>query len=485
MRREFALILAGLGLTACKPGADTSRANHAPAAFASAPTPDSAAPAQSPPALSFTRLTVKAHGTTTELVKDAAGWRITAPVEAPADSATVEALLRQLATAKPKATVKQHPSEAELRQYGLAPPVFEVEAQGFESNEPAHARTVKLSGGNENPFDASVYLRRDGDPTVYSADGTARVALDQSTYALRSKDVLGPLAEPRLGTVTVTTRTRTYVLERAADGSAWKLVKPVTARVETTRVAKLLSSFVGQTALAFPDDTAEGRRALGLEKPEVDARFVPLTGEPVRIRLGRSVAAGDSRTVALREEGSRAVLAEVPDQARALLDLDPTELKDRHVLVFRREDVRRVSITPGDGAPAFALVRAAEAREGWTLEGPSPQPVQHFRVLSILGRLGALRATASQALQGKAWQTYGVRDTARGVALQDAAGHELARLSIGDAVPHQAESRYARGSGPDVLEIPALAVDELPWRPDDVRAPATPEDAAPSEPPEP
>ncbi|MBJ6762112.1 DUF4340 domain-containing protein [Myxococcaceae bacterium JPH2] len=481
MRRGLALVLAGLGLTGCKPGSDTSRAKPTPAAFASAPASDETAPAPSPPALSFTRLTVKAHGATTELVKDTTGWRLTAPVEAPADASTVEALLRQLATAKPKATVTENPSAADLRQYGLAPPVFEVEAQGFEAHEPTHARTVKLAGGNENPFDASVYLRRDGDPTVYSADGTTRVALDQSTYALRSKDVLGPLAEPRLSTITVTTRSRAYVLERAADGSAWMLVKPVAARVETTRVAKLLSALVGQTALAFPDDSVEARRTLGLEKPEVDARFVPLTGEPVRIRLSHSSAASDSRTAALREEGSRAVLAEVPDQAQALLDLDPTELKDRHVLVFRREDVRRVSITPGDGAPAFALVRASEAREGWTLEGATPQPVQHFRVLSILGRLGALRATSSQALQKKSWQAYGLRDTARGISLQDAAGHELARLTVGNAVPHQAESLYVRGSGPDVLEIPALAVDELPWRPDDVRAPATPEVKAPAD----
>ena len=50
---------------------------------------------------------------------------------------------------------------------------------------------MTLYGGIENPFDGSVYVRRDGDSRVYSADGAVRYALEKDLYALRDKEFLG------------------------------------------------------------------------------------------------------------------------------------------------------------------------------------------------------------------------------------------------------------------------------------------------------
>ena len=240
----------------------------------------------------FTHLTVKARGATTELERTPEGWRLTAPVEAKADPYAVEALVQQLTTAKFKATVTASPSDADLKKYGLTSPTFTVtarayvpDANGGGAEDPSRQRTVTLSGGEENPFDGSVYVRREGDATVYAAEGAVRWSLDKGPFELRAKEFLGPLDAASLQSIEVTAKAHAYQLTRDVDGKTWRLVKPEPTRANASRVTDLITAFAGQLALSFPEDSPAQRKALGLEAPVVDARFVPSSGEPIRVRL--------------------------------------------------------------------------------------------------------------------------------------------------------------------------------------------------------
>ena len=501
LRRALTLAAAAsLGLTACsEERAGTARAPGKDAAASQQlfvtgepDAPGGEGSAQAKPV--FTHLSVRAQGVTTELVREKDGtWKVTAPVSARAEAVVVESILSTLASSTFSATVKEAPTEADLTAFGLKPPVFTVtarayvpDAQGGGAQDAARQRTVTLHGGRENTYDGSVYVRRDEEPTVYAAAGTVRWALDRDTFALRSKALLGPLDERALKRIEVKASQQPYQLTRAADGTGWRLVEPLAASADAARVASLVKALVEQRALSFPEDTPEARKRLGLETPSVDARFTSDADEPVRVRMARVTDAGGTRAYALREQGTQSLLAEVAEDALTVLDVGVRELKDRRVLDFQREDVRRIVVHPGDGAPTITVVTASgmDASTGrWDMESPRPGKAQHFKLASLLRALETLKATGFGEANPKNWARYGVSTKSPGVVLLNEEGKELAQLRLGNEVPDEPGTLYARGSGADVLKVPETRV-VLPTRPEELleNVPDAPKDGAQTQP---
>lgn len=425
----------------------------------------------------FTQLTVQAKGVTATLERQGDTWRLTSPVTGPADKWVVESITTQLQSAKFKSTVEEAPTDANLEKYGLKTPTFTVtakayvpDASGGGKEDPSRQRTVTLYGGIENPFDGSVYVRRDGDPRVYAADGAVRYALEKDLYALRDKEVLG-MNEGSLKALEVTARTNAYALERDTDKS-WRMKKPLAMGAEADRVKRLLHSLKEQRALSFPADSAAERTKLGLDKPVVDARFTLDQGEPVRVRLSEVRQEGAAPKVyALREQGANATLAEVPESALGVLDVGPAELRNKEVLTFQRADVKRLVFHPGAGAPPITLAHAkpdSNTLDGWQVESPRTGKAQAFKVGSLLNLLDKLKASTFGEARPKKWDTYGITEASRGVSLQDASGKELARLWIGHEVPDKPGHVYARGSHEEVLELEQARLSELPTRAEDL-----------------
>lgn len=493
MRKSLVTLLAatsvGLGVSACDGAKKPEQARAEGKAtnerlFAAeapgAPTKDAKAPV-------FTQLSVRAKGGTTTLERRDGAWRITAPVSAPSDRYVVDAILGQLQSAKFRSTVVENPSEADLETYGLKAPTFTVsakayvpDAQGGGENDPSRQRTVTLHGGLENTFDGSVYVRREGDPRVYAADGAVRFALDKGPFELREKAFLG-LDEATLKSIDVKARANAWTLERGED-KAWRLVKPSALRADDGKVKSLLGDLKGQLALDFPTDSAEARKKLGFDKPVVDARFTHTTGAAVHVRLTEV----DSHVYALREQGAEATLAEVPSEALEVLDVDPRRLRDKAVLGFKREDVQRVVFRPSEGSEPItvARVKGSGAVDDWEVETPTRGKAQKWKVVSLLGALHGLKASDFGEANPKRWEKYGLTDASRGVTLLGADGKELARLRLGDEVAEQPERVYARGSSNEVLQVELSRISELPTRASDVLEAAPTPDAGPATPPQ-
>jgi hypothetical protein len=424
----------------------------------------------------FTQLTVQAKGVTVTLERQGDTWSITSPVSAKAETWAVESILAQLQSGKFKATIEEAPTDADLEKYGLKTPVFSVaakayvpDASGSGKDDPARQRTVTLYGGTENTFDGSVYVRRDTDPRVYSADGSVRYALEKDLYALREKEFLG-LDEASLKSLTVTAKANSYTLERDADQS-WRLTKPLAVRADGDRVNKALKALRDQRALSFPANSAHERARLGLDKPVVDARFTLDKGEPVRVRLSQVKEGTEPKVYALREQGPEATLAEVPEGALAVLDLTPTELRTKTVLGFKREDVKRLVFHPGSGGAPIVLAHTkpdSNSLDGWQVEAPKAGKAQGFKVASLLKLLSNLKASTFGEAHPKKWDKYGITEASRGATLLDANGKELARLWIGSEVPGKEGFGYARGSNAEVAEVELARLSELPSRPEDL-----------------
>jgi hypothetical protein len=88
----------------------------------------------------------------------------------------------------------------------------------------------------------------------------------------------------------------------------------------------------------------------------------------------------------------------------------------------------------------------------------------------VLGSLETFKASGFGEAKPKNWAKYGLTDTSKGLVLQGADGKELARLRLGLEVKDKPGTVYARGSGPDVLEVSATW-GELPTKPEDLLEP--------------
>jgi len=282
----------------------------------------------------YDRLVVKAKGDTTELVRQPdQAWVIIRPLKTAADVQTAEALVGALQYARIRATVEEKPSTEDLHRFGLDKPGIEVTA----SAQGVSPLTVRV--GIENPYDASAFLQREGDPKVYAVDGSTRSSLDKGTFDLRDRDVI---AVRDLGVTRIEVRGTKHDWAVGRDpGQPYAFVRPAREDTDTAAISAWLSSLRSTKATKILDDTPAERKRTGVEKPQVEATFQRGATETVRVRLAAGKADTDP-VYALREDQYGTTLAEVPRTALAALDKSPAELRDRAVLRVKPEDVARI-----------------------------------------------------------------------------------------------------------------------------------------------
>lgn len=436
----------------------------------------------------FTALTVEVGDSKTVMELQNGKWRITSPVSGLADRMAVDSLTHQLSEARFKATVDKTPKDEDLARYGLKPPhatvtarAYVPDAQGGGANDPARQRTLTFYTGVENTFDGSVYVRREGDPAVYSANGSLRYVVDKRTGDWRDR-VVFPVKEPELLRIEVKARKNAYTLERTAIDQPWKVTQPVALRADAERISQMMMSFFTFQALHFPSPEQEPKVRQALEKPAMEVRFVPNVGDTVRVRITEVPDVGISHVFALSEGGGREpVLAEMDPATLTLLDVGPLELKDKKALSFENDLVQQIVIQSSGGSP-IKLVKAGDTGK-WEVTQPMQGKAKEFKVASLLGALGKLKAEAIVESRPKSWSKYGIGDTSRGVSLRDAAGTELAKLWVGHEVKGNPKRLWARGSSEDVLELDKANTNAvLPTLADVLDGLAAPDDKKPGAP---
>ena len=228
------------------------------------------------PHAAFTRLVVTLDGKATWLQHEGKEWWVTAPVRARADKLVVDGILSQLQSSKFKSTLEENPDPAALERYGFTNPKFIVEATALVNGE---ERSVKLAGGLENVFDGNIYVRRNDEKAVFTAEGGVRFAMARNTFDLREKQVFA-VDEATIQKIAVKSVNNDFVLERNGD-KQWNLVKP---RAEPTDTSSI-SAMIGRADFdARPAGAGEGRRhsvdALALRSREGPADDVRRARRP-------------------------------------------------------------------------------------------------------------------------------------------------------------------------------------------------------------
>ncbi len=421
------------------------------------------APDGGAPPAEFTRLSVTAGGTTTELERAPGGeWQIVSPVKGKADRLVTDAIVSQLQTSKFKATLEEDPDPASLERYGFKQPQFVVQATAQVNGQP---RSVKLVGGAENSFDGSIYVRRNDEKPVFTAEGGVRFTMAKSTFDLRDKQPFA-VEDARVQKIALKSVNNEYLLERT--DKQWSFVKPNTEAADNPSVASMIATVAQERAQRFPDDTQENRKALGFDAPLIDTTLTLVDGQTVRLRVSRQVTDAGENFYVLRDDAGGSSLAQVGPGATQY-DRNPGDLRDKSIVRFKKEAVTRM-VFRDLGGPEIVVDKGSvdASAEAWKVVAPRAGKAKIFKVTSALWALASAKILAAGEEKPKDWGKYGLDDKAKSIALFGADGKELARFVIGKPVPETPSGFYVRGTRDQVLQSDGSRFVDLPFKLEDV-----------------
>ena len=424
------------------------------------------------PATLVTGLTVTLPVSTTVMERHEGVWRITSPFTALADKAQVDALIQELTTLQFKTTFEETPTDADLERYGLKSPQASVavrayvpDARGGGAEDPSRQRPLSFSLGTHNAFDDSVYVRREGDPRVHVAPGSLRYVLMKPADGWRDRHLF-PLEEASLLRIDVKSRDNVLTLERATTDKPWQLTRPVRMTADPGQVSRMVSGLRERLARSYPDAQREASLRQALEKPLLEATFVPKFGGSTHARFVKVKHEGLEQVFALVTSEARSELAQVDAAALTDLDVPAREFRDKRVLALSLADVQRIVVHPAPGGEGLLLERAPDTSV-WEVVQPMHGVAKAAQVASLLNGLDQLRALGITEIQPRDWKRYGITDTSRSVTLLDGSGQVMARLWVGGEVKNNSSRVWARGSGEDVFELDKTAYEALPLKLED------------------
>ncbi len=208
------------------------------------------------------RLAITRPGGSVSLEKIEDAWTVKTPVEAPADGPTITDLLTALQNLRARSFPAETPTKAELRRFGLEPPVARLSLlqEGWDVE-----KTIlfgKATGENR-------YARPIGRDAVLEVPGDIWEKIGTRLDDLRRKDLLG-VGQYRVQTVTaIRPGQESLTLTREPDGS-WDATGLATGKVKADTMDTLLRHVSALKATRFNDRPTEADRTRLLRHPALD-----------------------------------------------------------------------------------------------------------------------------------------------------------------------------------------------------------------------
>lgn len=321
---------------------------------------------------------------TIALVKGDGGWRLTTPVDAPADEAVVKALLTAVTGAEVQKSLDELP--ADLAPFGLVEPATTITLTVKDGTVPP----IRI--GKNTAIGAKTYVRKGDEPKIYLTPSTIQTSVNKQARDLRDKSLLSFKDEEVQRVEIAKAGGATTTLVRK-DAEAWVL-EPGGLPADPTEVRSYLSSLRTTRATDFPDDAPSDLAKYGLETPRLTVTVATGTdGTATQQLLVGGESGGESKQIYVKRASHPAVFA-VGDWAYRSLDKDVAALRDKTVLAFTSGGVGRVVLERAEGAGA-TLVRAGA--DGWTLEGVEPAKAKATAIQRYVDDLRDLRGSAVAA----------------------------------------------------------------------------------------
>lgn len=375
----------------------------------------------------------------TKLQKGDRGYRIIAPIEAPADEQALEGLLSALLALRPLRTVAEDGGDG--AQFGLTPPAVRLVITSSTSQQ-------ELQLGARNDFDGSTFARVAGSPRVLSIDAKTRKALALELMALRDKRVV-TAREGEVSTIALQSPANRWTLKRHGE-RGFRLDDALRADREAARsVLFALTDWRGTKVVEEQGDPA----VFGIGAPD-SPRFTLGLKDGRTIELSIGLVDGKAY---VRPDGGRAIW-EVSPGFLPKLDVPAEALVDHVALGFEKEAVRELRIE--GGGEAFVVQRKPEG--GFQLLQPRIAPLDPAKVQALLTALASLRSEEWPADDAAEAAARGLATPARTLTIFGAGGVQLERVELGGAADEARTWIRADGMKGRVGRVDRATLEKLP-----------------------
>ena len=425
-------------------------------------------------------LTILDHDQKIELVRAKDNkWQVKSPLSDRADQNLVDQVLTNLEVLRKDDTISgKDLGKGKLADYGLQTPRerLVITAHG--------GHTTEADFGNETIFAGKTYLQLVGTPDVLVVGDELKKLLGKDVNAWRDHR-LTDLAATDVNKVVVKSSAGEIELQKDADH--WKLVKPLAARADDTKVNDAISQITNLTISGFVADDKAADASYGLAEPKgTITLYTPEDSKGTELLVGNNPPAPKptpapspalTGTPAPEEPAPAVVYARlparqsiytVPNSIETILALKPADLRDHSLVRVNQDSVDRIHFAPAEGS-AFTFSRKEQA---WTiLDGPAAgQPVDSVLVDKLLTLLTGANVFEFVADSASDLAKYGLDKPSFEIKLASYASSNTAESNAGEkaikAVSFGKSNNaltYARVEDePFVVSIPKALLDELP-----------------------
>jgi hypothetical protein len=176
---------------------------------------------------------------------DSGKWQITTPRTLGADQSTVSGMVSTLSSLSSERLVED--KAADLKQYGLDQPPFEVDITGKDN------KLQKLFFGDDTPTGEAVYALLAGDSRVFTVSKYLKNSVDKSLNDVRDRRLL-TVNSDKIGRVELISKGKNQDIEFGRNKEQWQILKPGPLRADSEQVGEL----VGKLTDAKMDLSASG-----------------------------------------------------------------------------------------------------------------------------------------------------------------------------------------------------------------------------------
>jgi len=336
------------------------------------------------------------------------GWMLIDPVRAKAEQRTVDEVLDGLVEGKRERVVAEQATD--LGEFGLKEPSLVVEATLKDVATP----TV-LQIGARTPTFSSYYAREGDQAKVLMVPSSVQTKFDKTVFNLRDKTVLA-LDQTQVKRLEVHHEDHLIAVESEGD-KGWKMVAPLEAKADKTKVNDLISTINGAKVKEFIDDTPQDLVKYGLNPPRWRLSF--FIGDD---RAEKSLLLGDEDTAKGGVHAKRGAMDHVFLVETKLLEKIPQDAgdwRDRMLMAFKREEVEKVEIRTGDDTTAVACVDHCGQipDDRWQIKQPMEAKADAVKVRTLLRSLEELKVKTFVAEMAEDLTPYGLANPAAQISI--------------------------------------------------------------------
>lgn len=381
------------------------------------------------------------------------GWWLTHPLETPADQERVFTILSNMADAK-RFSAQSGVPEDRLADYGLDQPRTRAT---FRADD---GRSVTIAIGAEAPSVQRFFATEVGTGEVFTVTPHVPNNLDKTLLQLRDRRLFPGWDPEQITALAVTAEGEATRIERDSDGQ-WMIAGADPRPADAARVASLLAGIINLRAEDFP---GEGdARARGLDPPVLEAALFPVSGEALRLEIGRPRDITGAEFYA--RAGGAAETVTIAGRDLAVIPRRRADWLDRDLLHLAPSDVGRFSLTVAAAQSDQTLAFERGPDDRWRLVSDPDTRVNQEAAETMLQLFGNLRAEEIVTTEAVSPEPFGLGTPALTFVWHSRDGSVTERLDLGRAASSgDATAHYRRSGDGAVVIAPSCFTDALVLR---------------------